>query len=68
MKLNSESKINSNEVSETQRESEVVCADFTSFNYSDGRQNIVSSNKFDITNNSDKISIYPIFRSSKSSI
>ena len=65
--VNSDSKLNSIEVSKT-KESEVVCTDFTSFSYSDGRQNIVSSNKFDITNNSDKISIYPILGSSKSSI
>ena len=45
-----------------------ACSDFTSFNYSGGRQNIVSANKFEIINNSDKISIYPILGSSKSSI
>ena len=47
---------------------EIVCSDFTSFNYSDGRQNIVSSNKINIVNNSDQLSIYPILGSSKSSI
>ena len=47
---------------------EINCADFTSFNYSEGRQNIVSSNKFNIVNNSDELSIYPILGSSKSSI
>lgn len=60
---NKESSTSKNEENE-----EVNCTDFTSFNYSEGRQNIVSSNKFNIVNNSDELSIFPILGSSKSSI
>ena len=59
--------IQSEESTKAEQE-EISCTDFTSFNYTDGRQNIVSANKFNIVNNSDKLSIYPILGSSKSSI
>ena len=63
--VNSEAKKTENDYVKSE---EYACSDFTSFNYSGGRQNIVSTNKFEIINNSDKISIYPILGSSKSSI
>ena len=55
-------------ITKNEENDEINCTDFTSFNYSEGRQNIVSSNKFNIVNNSDELSIYPILGSSKSSI